>query len=233
MNIDKELYEYLQHFLTTERKEKFAKNIADRTKHITVILENIYHRPNASAVIRTCECFGLQTIHFIDDFGFFQANKDVVKGSAKWTNIYHYHDEEDNFANCINKLKNEGYKIVATTLKKDSYKQTALNDIPIGDEKIALMLGTEETGLSERAHEAADYYLSLPMYGFTTSFNISVTAAMCLSHFSEKLRTDYSSEIWSLTDSEKESILNEWTLSSIKNVEALTKRFYQDKGKNN
>ena len=227
--MDKELYDYLQQFLTEERKEKFANIIADRTRHITVVLENIYHRPNASAVIRTCECFGLQDVHFIDEFGFFKANKKVVQGSAKWTNIYHYCDEDDNFLNCITRLKKEGYKIVATTLKKDSYKQTALADIPVGDEKIALMLGTEETGLSDRAHEVADYYLSLPMYGFTTSFNISVTAAMCLSRFVEKLRMDFPIEKWQLSEAEKASILNDWTINSVKNVEALTTRFYQDK----
>ncbi|UDQ97670.1 RNA methyltransferase [Lentisphaerota bacterium WC36G] len=227
--MDLELYNYLQQFLTTERKDKFASVIADRTRSITVVLENIYHRPNASAVIRTCECFGIQDIHFIDEFGFFKkANKKVVQGSAKWTTIHHYHEHKDNFKECIDKLKQEGYKIVATTLK-DSYKQTTLEDIPVGDKKIALMLGTEETGLSKRAHEVADYYLSLPMYGFTTSFNISVTAAMCLSHFVAKLRNNFPTEYWSLSEKEKEIILDEWTKSSVKNVEALTRRFYQDK----
>jgi tRNA (guanosine-2'-O-)-methyltransferase len=219
MDLKKQLFEYFSEYLTERRKELFQKVIQYRTKHLTVVLEDIYQPHNASAVLRSCDLTGVQDVHIIENKNSYEINPDVAMGSFKWLTLHKYNEKEHNTLDAFQTLRNQGYKIVATTPHKNDFTP---EELPL-DQKTALVFGTELTGLSETAIENADQYLRIPMYGFTESYNISVSAAITLYTLTQRL---HRSEIpWHLTDEEKTEILLEWSRRTIKKSDILEKEF--------
>jgi tRNA (guanosine-2'-O-)-methyltransferase len=214
-----ELVKYLSGFISDNRKKKFEEIIQNRTRHITVVLEDIYQPHNASAVLRSCDCFGIQDVHVIENKNKYQVNPDVALGSPKWLNLYKYNGAENNTIACLNHLKNQGYRIVATTPHE---KDCNLEELPI-DSKTALLFGTELEGISDIARSKADAFVKIPMYGFTESFNISVSAAICLYSLTHKLhQADFD---WHLTESEKQEVMLAWLRNSINKPELIEEEF--------
>jgi len=221
----KELINYLKKFVTDERINRFEEVIKNRTRHITIVLEDIYQSHNTSAVLRTCDCFGVQDVHIIENKNAYAVNPDIALGASKWLNIYEYNLKEHNTLDCINKLKTKGYKILATS---PHAKALEISEIKM-DNKIALLFGTEKDGLSDLALQNADEHVKISMYGFTESFNISVSAALCLFYLTEKLR--HSKINWELSKEEIYPILIDWYKNTIKNADMLEQRFISEKSK--
>jgi tRNA (guanosine-2'-O-)-methyltransferase len=219
------LLEYLQSFVTDNKKELIASRLEQRTRHITIALEDIYEPHNASAVLRSADCFGIQDVHIIENTNYYEVSQKVDLGSSKWLSLHKYREDYENTTYCINQLKQKGYKIVATSPHADNI---TLQELPV-DQPLALLFGTEKLGLSINAFELADYYMSIPMYGFTESLNISVSAAICLQHLAERIRAE--NVDWQLSEEERDALLNEWTRLCLKDPEGLEKRFYQDNKK--
>lgn len=191
-----------------------------RTRYVTIILEDIYQSQNASAVVRTCECMGLQDIHIIEDASKYSTNKRVLKGSDKWVDLIRYKEKKaNNAANCFQALRDAGYKIYATDPAPDGI---SIHDIPL-DQKIALVMGNELKGTSDQAIAQADAKVNIPMYGFTESLNISVSAAICLNTIIPKLRM--SDIAWQLSDQEKENIRLKWYRSSVRKPDLIEREF--------
>lgn len=188
----------------------FEKIIADRTKHVTVALENIFQPQNASAVLRTCDVFGIQDVHIIENDNEYNVNPKVVHGASKWINLHKYNEKDNNTLDCINKLKADGYKVYGTTPHTDD---CLIQDIPL-DSKVALMFGTELTGLSDIAMKNVDGFVKIPMYGFTESLNISVSASVCLYELSKRLKE--SKIDWQLSKEDKADQLIVWAKKVIK-----------------
>ena len=201
LEIRKKFLKYLESFITENKRTLFDKIITQRTKHITVALEDIYQSQNASAVLRTCVCFGIQDVHIIENKNTYSVNPDVALGATKWLNLKKYNQGENNTLACYHALREKGYRILATTPHKDD----ALLDELSLDTKVALVFGTELEGLSDVAIENADAYVKIPMYGFTESLNISVSAAITLHHLTEKLRN--SKLDWQLKEEESGGLL--------------------------
>lgn len=217
------LIEYLEGFLTERRKKLFYRNILHRTRYITVVLEDIYQPHNASAVLRTCDCFGIQDVHIIENRNKYQINPDVALGSNQWLSLFKYNTPGNNTVSTLEKLRTEGYRIVATTPHSND---TELQNFNLDKGKVALLFGTELRGLSEEAINNSDEFLKIPMYGFTESFNISVSAAIILHFLTQKLRN---SDInWQLDSNEKNAIILNWIKTSVKNSDGLIKAFYQN-----
>jgi len=221
------LKEYLFKFISDNKRNLFEKNILNRTRHLTVVLENIYQPHNASAVLRSCDIFGVQDIHIIENSNKYTLSEQVAMGSSKWLNMYKYNSAEDNTIDCYNKLREKGYKIVATTPHE---KDVMLDELPI-DQKIALVFGTELNGLSDVAMENADAYVKIPMYGFTESFNISVSAALSMFHLSEKIRN--SDLDWQLSEEEILDIHLDWAKAVIKKSDLIIQDYLTQKTKEN
>jgi tRNA (guanosine-2'-O-)-methyltransferase len=216
----RKLAKYLEEFVTRNRKEIINKVLECRTRYITVVLEDIFQSQNASAVLRTCECFGIQDVHIIENKNKYVINPDVVLGSNKWLNIIKYSKKENNTKAAIDALKSKGYRIVATIPDRNS---TSLENFCLKNGKVALLFGTELIGLSDEIIELSDEYLSISMFGFTRSFNISVSAAIILYHLVSELR---SSQInWSLSELEKQDIKIKWLKESIKKSDILENSF--------
>ncbi|PLX00824.1 MAG: TrmH family RNA methyltransferase [Marinilabiliales bacterium] len=212
--------EYLKEFALEDRVGLFRKVLSLRTRYITIVLEDIYQSQNASAVLRSSDCFGIQDIHVIENSNEYKVNPDVALGSSKWLSLNKYNSQENNTVSTIQKLKNDGYRIVATTPHTND---VTLDDFDISKGKVALLFGTELRGLSDLAIENADEYLKIPMYGFTESFNISVSAALIMRELTNKLRK--SSLSWELTEQEKDELLFEWLLKSIKSSGKIMEKF--------
>ena len=215
----KELIEYLSQFAHENRVDLFNEKIEQRTNNVTLVLEDIYQAQNTSAAIRTSDCFGIQNVHVIENSNEFNVYKDITLGSSNWLNINKYNKEENNSKACFDSLKKQGYKIVATSPLQhhDSVFEFSVDD------KIALVLGNELNGISEIAKQEADEFITIPMYGFTESFNISVSAALCLSEISKRVRE---SDIdWKLSEEEKNDVLIKWYKHSIKHGKKLAKEF--------
>lgn len=215
-----ELRDYLLTFVTEERRNLMERLLKKRTRYVTVALEDIFQPHNASAAIRSCECFGVHDIHIIENRFEYRVNPDVLMGAGKWVNLKRYKEPgSDNTRACLENLKSEGYRLAATIPDKDA---VPLWQTPL-DEKIALMFGTEEEGLSAQAMEMADLRLAIPMYGFTQSFNISVSVALCLYDICTRLREER--EDWSLPEEEQLEVALEWLMNSVRNAEAISRRF--------
>lgn len=219
----KELLAFLSNFLTEERKVLFEHVLKFRSKHITVVLEDIYQSHNASAVLRSCDLTGVLDVHIIENQNEYNVNPDVALGSSKWLNLNKYNEQDNNTLATYQKLKKDGYKIIATTPHVES--QT-LDNIDLTN-KLAIVFGTELTGISEEGINHADEYLRIPMYGFTESYNISVSAALVLFTLTERMRKEQIN--WQLSESDYLETLLEWTRRSINKVEVVEKRFFKSK----
>lgn len=209
------LLDYLQNFITEERKQRFLEIISQRTNHFTVAMEDVFQMHNTSAVVRTCEVFGVQQAHSIEGRYGKRLDEKIAMGAQKWVDVFRYDDTQK----CIDILREKGYQIVATTPHKDAY---LLNDFDIS-KKSAFFFGTEKEGLSEKVLAQADTYLKIPMVGFTESLNISVAVAIVLQQLTDKLRR--SNIKWQLTDEERYSVLEQWTKISVRNVKDVIKRY--------
>jgi tRNA/rRNA methyltransferase len=213
--MNQELLTYLEHFITEERKERFLQVISARTNHFTVAMEDVFQMHNTSAVVRTCEVFGVQQAHSIEGRFGKRLDAKIAMGAQKWVDVFRYNDTQS----CIDVLRAQGYQIVATTPHKDAY---FLNDFDIS-KKSAFFFGTEKEGLSQQVLSQADTYLKIPMVGFTESLNISVAVAIVLQQLTDKLRR--SQVTWQLTDEERLNTLINWTKKSIRNVKDVLKRY--------
>jgi tRNA (guanosine-2'-O-)-methyltransferase len=211
--IDEKLLNYFESFLTDSRKQLFKSVLEKRTRHFTVVLEDIFQSHNASAVVRTCDIFGVQDVHAIENKYNNKVSRHVAKGSQKWLNQYRYRNDGDNTKTCLDGLKKAGYQIVATTPHNDS---CLLQDFDVS-KKTAFVFGAEAEGVSDYVIENADRFLKIPMVGFTESLNISVAVAIILQDVTTKLRN---SDInWELSKEEKEVLYFEWVKKSLKNVD--------------
>lgn len=214
--------DYLRQFVTDERQARLTEILENRTRHITVVLEDLFQTQNISAVLRTCDCYGIQDVHVIKNRNEFEVHKDISMGADKWLSIHQYPHSEHNVKDCIDRLHEQGYWVAATL--PDEQKLTIF-DLPV-ERKTAFLFGTELTGLSDEAIKYADGNVLIPMYGFTESFNISNSAAIILSHFSERMR--HSEANWGLTPDEKEELYFEWLQKSVKNPDGLIEYYMKN-----
>jgi len=216
-----QLMTQMMEYVTERRRQLFEEIVQNRTRHLTIVLENIYQPHNASAVLRSCDLTGVQDVHIIENSNTYTVNPEVAMGASKWLTLKHYNASDNNTPDAYAHLREQGYKIVATT---PNLKSVDPDELDLS-EKVALIFGTELTGLSPYAIENADEYLQIPMMGFTESYNISVSAALSLYTLTRRL---HKSEInWKLTDEEMTDIKLQWLRNSIKRSEVIEKELLQ------
>lgn len=217
---DKAYLDFLYQFITDERKERFEEVLAYRTRHITVVLEDIFQPHNASAVLRSCDLTGIQDVHIIENNYTFDINPDVVMGSTKWLDIHRYNEQEFNTPTAINRLKEQGYQIVATCPHRDVFTPEAL---PL-DKPIALVFGTEKTGITDYVMDHADRFVRIPMFGFTESYNISVSAALMVYTLTHRLHVIQDVD-WHLSEDEKQMVRLEWSRRTLNRIRQYERKF--------
>jgi tRNA (guanosine-2'-O-)-methyltransferase len=168
------LVEHLKNHVTPERWARIESVVQNRRPHVSVVLEDIYDRGNASAVMRSAEAFGLYDLHMIQLSEKFKESKRVTQGAHKWLDIKKWKST----ASCVENLKKSGYKIYVTHL--DAHAKP-LSDVDM-TQPFALCFGNEKHGASAEILSMADERVYIPMQGFVQSFNISVAAALCFYH---------------------------------------------------
>lgn len=212
---DQKLLEHLQGLLTDRRIDLFEKVLNQRTDHFTVVAQDVYQLHNTSAVVRSCDVFGIQNLHIIEENLPRRIDKEIAMGAQKWVDVHRYNTSRE----CLHELRQQGYQIVATTPHNDS---TMLADFDI-TKPSAIFFGTEQNGLSEEILREADTSIKIPMYGFTESLNISVSAAIILQSLREKL--DVSNVEWQFSKERMQEVRMAWTKKTIKNSEEIIERF--------
>ena len=219
----RDLVDHMSDFITEKRLALFKQVIADRTRYITVLLEDIYQSQNASAVLRTCDCTGVQDVHIVEEQNAYEINREVALGSNQWLSLHYYNKGSDNIYRGIKALKKQGYRIVATSPHKDGSTPETFN---LERGKAALLFGTELSGLTDRAMELADEYIQIPMVGFTESYNISVSAALTL--YTLRKRLELSSLDWKIGEDEQTELLLDWLRTTIKLSEKIENKFIKE-----
>ena len=212
---------HLAQFVSDHKKAFVEKVLNERTRYVTVVLENIYQSQNASAVIRTCECMGLQDVHIIEDTARYHLNIRVLKGSYKWMNMERYRAKHvNNTQICFNHLRRQGYKIMVADPAADG---VSIDELEVSNDKMALVFGNELHGASPYSLQQADMKIKIPMFGFTESLNVSVSVAICLNTILGKLRQSEGSI--GLSDDEKEVIRLKWFRKIVRRSEVLEREF--------
>ncbi|HIP32993.1 MAG TPA: TrmH family RNA methyltransferase [Crocinitomicaceae bacterium] len=226
MSIDEKVLAEFYNIITESKQDKYDQIASERTKYLTVVMESISKEHNSSAVMRTCDCFGIQDLHTIEKGQKkHEPMRDIALGAGNWVDLHTYDSGDNSSIECLKKLKNQGYKIVATTPHTD----IDINDIDI-DQPIALIFGTERTGISKEVEEMADELVKIPMYGFTESFNISVSAAVALNILRNKL--EHSNTEWKLTKDEQVKLKIQWSKKIIRDGEKVEKEIRRRISKN-
>lgn len=203
------LLTYLEEYLTENRNTLFEKVLDSRTRHFTVAMEDVYKERNSGAIIRTCDCFGIQELHIIEDSYNHKVAHAISKGAEKWIDVNVHSKEEGSTQACIDSLRGKGYQIIATTPHNND---VLLPDFDIS-KKSAFFFGSEKTGISQNVIDQADGFMRIPMYGFTESFNISVAVALTLQELTRRLHL---SEVdWHLPADDRLLKKLEWTAKTI------------------
>jgi len=212
---------YLGGFMTESRNNRIREVLNNRTRHCCLILENVFQSHNISAVMRSCDCFGIQDMHIIDHVNSFKTNPDVDLGASKWINVHTY-SKSNAVQDCLGALRDKGYRIIATTPHTDD---VVIQDFDVS-QKFALAFGTELDGLSAEIMDQSDAFLKIPMVGFTESLNISVSAAISLFYLSTRIRNEVAD--WHLPEDEFIDLELEWVMSSVRSSGFLAKRFLKE-----
>ena len=218
--------ELLSPFVMDEKKAKLVEALEKRTRRLTLILENVHHENNASAIMRTCECFGLQDLAVVENCNAFRHNEDIDRGASKWLSIRRYGQKAFNTPEAYADLRRQGYTIYAASPHPGH--DISLFDIDVSQGPIAIVFGAEKTGLSEWAMENADARMAIPMCGLTESFNVSVSAAITVSHLRRQIDQHLPNEERSLSADEKQELLAQWLLMCIRDGRGVIERILQN-----
>ena len=225
-DVQQNIIDYLSGFINEERRERLQQVLGERTRHITVVLEDVYQPQNASAVIRTCECLGIQELHVIENLYEYRLNPAVVQGSSKWIDLVkHNREDEDNTRPCIEELKQRGYRIIAMDPAPGG---KTVDQLDVG-EKLALCFGSEEPGLSATLQALADDTVRIPIHGFTRSYNLSVSAGISLYALVTALRN--SGADWRLDEPDATDLYIKWLAQSTLAGEQLLENYLKQKEK--
>lgn len=209
-----------------ERYNQMQKVLGERTSYIIPVVENLNQSHNANAVIRTCECLGFQKLAVIENFHEFIINREVCMGSAKWIDIERFNSQKSNTVECITALRQRGYRIVATS--PHTAQSVSLEEFDISKGKCAILFGSEKPGLTQTALDMSDEYLTIPMYGFTESFNISVSCALILHSLRQSLNK--SCVDYHLSEAEHYEIMLDWMRKSIRECDKIIDRWRGERG---
>lgn len=214
---DHNLLNYLEGFLTENRKEGFLRVLQNRTKHFTIAMEDVYQLHNTSAVMRSCEVFGIQELNVIEQKFGKRIDSEIAMGAQKWVDVFRFNSVQG----CLDSMREKGYQIIATSPHNDS---CLLHEFDI-TKPSALFFGTESEGLSEEVLQQADGFLKIPMVGYTESLNISVSAAIIIQDITNRLRQ--SNLNWKLSEDEMLEKRLDWARKSIKDIEYIERKYWE------
>lgn len=224
----KNLIQYLSQFVSPNRFAQMSEVVKNRSEYIVPVLEDIEQPQNASAVVRTCDCLGINKICVIENKNEFGIYKDIVRGSTKWVDIIRYNSTQNNTADCLNNLKNNGYRIISTLPHHNAKK---LSELDITKGKCAVVFGSEPVGISKTVMDLSDEFITIPMCGFTESLNLSVSAAVVIYALKQAALTNNVKDFY-LSDNQQDTLMLEWLKKCIAMSKEIINRYNLENGTN-
>lgn len=202
-------------FVHDARKERVEDVVSKRTRSLCVVLDRLEDSFNIAAVLRTCEGLGIQEIHVINNPEYpFEPHQKVTQGCDKWLDIKKY----KTFAECKAALKARGFELWASAIREGATKLYEMRF----DRKLAIVFGNERYGCSQEVLDGVDGVFWIPMRGFSQSFNISVAAAMTLSH-AVMWRIEHGGEAGDLAPEEAKALRDHFVYLSVKQRKRIYK----------
>lgn len=196
--------EALSPVVTAKRLARLSGVVEGRTHDVAIALEELIDPHNVSAVLRSCDAFGIQNIHVIVGTRGFRASRGVARGTHRWLD-YHFHETA---TECIDALQGDGYKVYLAAMDGD----VTLDEL--GKGKVAVVFGNEHHGVSDEMRAKADGVFAIPMVGFVESLNVSVAAAITIQAATGKRPA-------SLSDEERKTLLARYLKNSVRDPEGV------------
>ena len=163
--------------ITDRRKSRIEFAGHRRQPDLAVILENVHDPHNISAVLRTCDSVGIQSVYVVysdprlaDER--LRLGKKTSAGARKWVDVYVYAD----LAVCLEEIRPKYDRLLVTHVSERSQSLHTCDFT----KPTALLFGNEHRGASDEALAAADGEIYIPQMGMVKSLNISVACAVTL-----------------------------------------------------
>lgn len=193
----------MRKFKTEKRFEKIVRVATARQFSLRVVLENIHDPHNVSAILRSCDAVGVSQVDLLYTIESFPKISKVSSASSKkWVKQRRFNNTND----CVNTLRNEGFKIFATILSEDAEN---IYDLDL-TEKIAIVMGNEHRGISEDMSNGVDKHIYIPMRGMIQSLNVSVATAVTLYEAQRQRMEKGMYEKSELSGKELDNLIDEW-----------------------
>jgi tRNA (guanosine-2'-O-)-methyltransferase len=200
--------------LTPERIARIDAVLAARLASVVTVVEDTYDPHNAAAAIRTTEALGLCELHVIEPGARFSAAGGVTRGAHRWIDLARWARAED----AIAALHARGFRVLATLPGAPH----TIEDVDVG-RPIAVAFGNEHAGLSDAAVAACDGAIGVPMFGFTESFNLSVTVALAMSRIAARRRSAIGAP-GDLPDERRRELRARWFALKIRGAPGILER---------
>jgi tRNA (guanosine-2'-O-)-methyltransferase len=208
------IIEVLRPYLTEERVQRIEEVLASRLSGLTVAIENLHDPHNGAAVVRSLEAVGLTTLHVAEPVEQFQFSPAVTIGAEKWMRILRH----QGFGACASLLRGAGFRMYAAV----PGATTDLDTVDVSKPAV-MVFGNEHEGLSQRAMDACDGQVGIPMFGFTQSLNLSVSVAVAMFRLAERRRT-LLGRPGDLDEQERAILRARWYALSVRGVNAILER---------
>jgi tRNA (guanosine-2'-O-)-methyltransferase len=198
--------------LNETRRTRMMQIVMDRTAYLRLCLQDVHDPHNVGACLRSAEANGVQYCDFVNLYQKFpKTTSSVARGANNWLDLSRFRDHEA----YVTGLKARGYKIAAAYPTQCNYE---LETLPV-DQPLAVILGNEGEGLHDAWAPHVDYRFSIPMYGMTESFNVSVSAALILYSLTQRCRKLVAPEDFFLNEKAQQAVLNRWMGKHSRSVE--------------
>lgn len=158
--------------MTPKRFKKIESVLKQRQWDLRIILDEVHKGRNLSAILRSADAHGIDTVHCVVPEAGFQYYRGTALGSHKWVNV----ERHKAILEPITELKQAGYQIIAAHLDDESldYRQVDYT-LPT-----ALVMGKENEGIRDTTAQYIDQTITIPMRGMVESYNVSVACAIIL-----------------------------------------------------
>jgi tRNA (guanosine-2'-O-)-methyltransferase len=206
--------EALAPILTAERIARIDQVLATRLASVVTVVEDTYDPHNAAATIRTTEAIGLGELHVIEPGERFSIASGITRGAHKWIELHRWRSA----GAAIAALRARGFRVLAT-LPDAAH---AIDEVDVTS-PVAVAFGNEHAGLTREAIDACDGAVRVPMYGFTESFNLSVTVALAMSQIAARRRAAIGS-LGDLDDVRRRELRARWFALKIRGVVGILER---------
>lgn len=158
---------------TDRRIERMREVAARRQLDLQVVIDHVHDPHNASAILRTSDGFGLQTINLLyarEEFP--EISNPVAAYTKRWMSIRRFEDART----LVEALHADGLRVLATDLAPGTIDYREVD----WTRPHAVVFGNEHRGCTPEVIALADASIAIPMQGMAQSFNVSVSAGIIL-----------------------------------------------------